>query len=64
MGESRARAASMAASLDALSPLKVLSRGYAIPRGPGGVVKSVKDVTPGDELDLTLSDGSLRCTVN
>lgn len=64
LGESRARAAAMAASLDALSPLKVLSRGYAIPRGPKGVVKSVKDVTPGDELDLTLSDGSLRCTVN
>lgn len=64
LGESRARAAAMAASLDALSPLKVLSRGYAIPRGPGGVVKSVKDVTPGDELDLTLSDGSLRCTVH
>lgn len=64
LGGSRARAAAMAASLDALSPLKVLSRGYAIPRGPKGVVKSVKDVTSGDELDLTLSDGSLRCTVN
>ena len=64
LGASRARVSAMAASLDALSPLKVLSRGYAIPRGPGGVVKSVEDVSSGDELDLTLSDGSLRCTVH
>ncbi len=64
LGEDRERFARLAASLDALSPLKVLSRGYAIARGPLGVVRSVKDAAPGDELNLKVSDGDLSCTVN
>ncbi len=53
--------ARLAAGLDALSPLKVLSRGYSIAKGPKGIVKSVKDVEPGDSLELRLSDGAVRC---
>ena len=56
--------ARLAASLDALSPLKVLSRGYSIAQGPKGIVKSVEDVFPGDGLTLRLPDGSVDCTVN
>lgn len=53
-----------AASLDALSPLKVLSRGYAVPSDETGkVLKSTEDVEIGDTLDLTLTDGQLRCRV-
>lgn len=53
-----------AASLDALSPLKVLSRGYAVPSGAdGNVLKSTRDVQIGDMIDLTLADGELRCRV-
>ena len=53
-----------AAALDALSPLKVLGRGYGIPRRTdGGVIRSVKEVDTGDGLELRLSDGSLTCTV-
>lgn len=55
--------ARLAAGLDALSPLKVLGRGYAIARGPRGLVKSVKDVEPGENLELRLADGSLSCEV-
>lgn len=55
--------ARLAAGLDALSPLKVLGRGYAIARGPRGLVKSVKDVEPGEDLELRLADGSLSCEV-
>ena len=53
-----------AASLDALSPLKVLGRGYAIAEDSAGApVASVKQVKPGDMLELKLSDGSASCAV-
>ena len=55
--------ARLAAGLDALSPLKVLGRGYAIAKGPKGLVRSVKDLSPGDSLELRLSDGEVRCEV-
>ena len=59
------RLAAAASKLDALSPLKVLSRGYAIGyRTDGRVVKSTADVAPGDSLDWRLSGGSIRCTVD
>jgi len=56
--------ARLAAGLDALSPLKVLGRGYAIAKGPRGIVKSVRDVKPGEALKLSLSDGNIDCTVD
>ena len=53
-----------AAALDALSPLKVLGRGYAIAgRADGSPVCSVGDVSPGERVDLTLRDGTLECIV-
>ncbi len=53
-----------AASLDALSPLKVLCRGYAIASGSGGaVLRSVGDVGTGEHIRVELSDGSLGCVV-
>jgi len=47
--------------LDVLSPLTVLSRGYSIAMKQGNIIKSVKQVHNGDELDIILSDGKLRC---
>ena len=56
--------ARLAASLDAMSPLKVLGRGYAIPqKADGGVVRSKKDVAPGETLKLRVSDGAIDCKV-
>jgi len=55
---------SYAASLDALSPLKVLARGYAVPSLPDGrLVRSADDAEIGECVKLTLSDGALRCRV-
>ena len=60
----RERLNALAASLDALSPLKVLGRGYAIARRTDGkAVVSTGDVASGDKLNLTLSDGSVDCRV-
>lgn len=54
-----------AAALDALSPLKVLGRGYSIVEDSSGApVSSVSQVKKGDELKLKLADGSADCTVN
>lgn len=58
------RLAADAAKLDALSPLKVLGRGYAIPYKDGTVVTSSQDVATGDTLDIRVCDGSFRCTVD
>ena len=53
------RLSAAAAKLDALSPLKVLGRGYAIARKGDTVVHSVKDVSSGDRLTVRLADGEL-----
>ena len=64
LAKRRKQLETLAAALDALSPLKVLSRGYAIARqGDGTVVASVRDVHAGDKLSLTLTDGSVDCQV-
>lgn len=63
LGGHRKDMARLAAGLDALSPLKVLGRGYAIAKGPKGLVRSVKDVEPGEELKLRVSDGDICCEV-
>ena len=64
MGREREGFARLAAKLDALSPLKVLGRGYAIPqKEDGGVVRSVTDVASGDSLRLRMADGEIPCKV-
>lgn len=53
-----------AAALDAMSPLKVLGRGYAVARRKDGrVLSSVQDTAPGDAFRLRLCDGELGCRV-
>lgn len=53
-----------AAGLDALSPLRVLERGYAIAQdGRGGIVREAKTVSAGDPLRLRLWKGTLDCRV-
>lgn len=50
--------------LDAMSPLKVLSRGYSMTQNSSrNVVRSVKQVIVGDNITVTLSDGYLNATV-
>ena len=57
--------AQCAAALDAMSPLKVLGRGYAVASDAAGtVLRSAGQVQPGDAIRVQLQDGALRCTVN
>ena len=46
------------AKLDALSPLKTLTRGYTITEKEGKIVKSAKELKQGDKIKLTFSDGN------
>ena len=45
------------AKLDVLSPLKTLTRGYTVTQHKGKVINSSKTLKPGDEIELTFSDG-------
>ncbi|NPV13707.1 exodeoxyribonuclease VII large subunit [candidate division WOR-3 bacterium] len=59
-----ARLTKAAVSLDALSPLAQLARGYAICQKPdGGVVMRVDDVQLEDEVKVRVADGRLDCQV-
>ena len=60
----RTRFAALCAALDSLSPLKVLARGYGLAqREDGSVITAAAQVSCGDHIDLTLSGGTLGCTV-
>ena len=55
---------SVISKLDAMSPLKVLTRGYSMVRNDSGeVIRSVEQVTIGEEIRIHLSDGTLSATV-
>ena len=58
------RFASLTAKLDAMSPLKVLARGYSMATdGQGTLLRSVKQIKPGDRLTVRFADGSAAAVV-
>ena len=63
VGEKRRAFSALAASLDAMSPLKVLGRGYAVVRNGRGIVKSYRDAPAGSRIEVALGEGALECTV-
>ncbi|MCB6900052.1 exodeoxyribonuclease VII large subunit [bacterium 210917-DFI.7.65] len=61
----RQQFAALAASLDALSPLKVLGRGYSVAKDTTGqLLRSIEQTEVGQAITVTLGDGSLDCTVD
>jgi exodeoxyribonuclease VII large subunit len=60
----RHRADRLAAQLDALSPLRILDRGYAVPVGADGhVLKRRAEFAPGDRFRLRVADGEVPARV-
>ena len=58
------RFAQLTAKLDALSPLKVLGRGYAMAQDEkGSVLRSSEQVQVGENIFVKLAQGGLHCTV-
>ena len=59
----RVELAGLAGRVDAMSPLKVLSRGYAIAKHEDRAVTTVEQVQPGQAMDVLVADGVYHCRV-
>jgi exodeoxyribonuclease VII large subunit len=60
----RHRLECLAGELNALSPLRVLERGYALPTAPGGrVLKRRADFVAGQSFELRVVDGTVTARV-
>lgn len=64
LNNEKAKISVLASKLNALSPLEVLSRGYAISYKESSPVTSVKQVAAGDNIKVVVKDGELFATVN
>ena len=56
--EEKSRYIELVSKLDALSPLKTLSRGYTLTQKENKIIKSAKDVKTGDEVSIKFIDGT------
>ena len=63
VSDERTKFAELTAKLDTLSPLKILSRGYAVAKKDGEIINSKTQADINDNIEIVLSDGSLECTV-
>ena len=64
ISKNKQRYISLTAKLDALSPLKVLTRGYAMVQDDRGeVVRSVNQVVPNQDITISVSDGRITASV-
>ncbi|MDQ3268968.1 MAG: exodeoxyribonuclease VII large subunit, partial [Pseudomonadota bacterium] len=64
LGQQAVQLRGLARSLEAVSPLATVARGYAIVQHPNGrIVRSVLDAVPGDRVDAILTDGRLPLRV-
>ena len=60
----RQRFVALGAALDAMSPLRVLSRGYTVATDDGGKpIKSIHELSTGSALSVRFSDGVAACRV-
>lgn len=59
----RMKLAGLSSGLYAMSPLKVLGRGYALAKSEDGVIASVTQIGVEEKLEVLLSDGVLHCQV-
>lgn len=61
---SKADLSKKAALLHNLSPLATISRGYSIVEKSGQVINSIEEVDINEDINITLKDGSLECSIN
>ena len=56
-------AAQLAARIDALSPLKVMARGFSVITKNGKCISSINGLSAGDNISVSVCDGSVDCLV-
>ena len=61
--DAKAKSIELISKLDALSPLKTLTRGYSIAQKDGKTIKSVKKIKTNDEIDIRFADGKIKTKV-
>lgn len=65
VSEQKEKLASLASALDAMSPLKVLHRGYSIVYNENKeVVSSIRNLKTGGNLCIRIQDGEISCGIN
>jgi len=63
VSKAEARVASAVAALDSACPLNTLKRGYALVYAGGKLIRSSKEMPPGGEITIRLSDGAIRTEI-
>ncbi len=63
LSRDRERFVRLTAKLDAMSPLKVLSRGYSLVRSGGAPVRSIRELSVGKTVRITFADGSAQAQI-
>ncbi len=61
--EEKTKYIELISKLDALSPLKTLTRGYSIVEQNDRIIKSAKDLNAGDKINIRLIDGKLNAEI-
>ena len=62
--DDRIKSTKIIAKLDALSPLKTLTRGYSITEYNGKIVTSKSELKKGMEVDLRFQDGNTKAIIS
>ncbi len=53
----------IALRIDALSPLKIMSRGFSLTSKNGQIINSISGINKGDNINVAVGDGDIDCTV-
>ena len=61
--DAKTKSIELISKLEALSPLKTLTRGYSIAQKDGKTIKSVKKLKTNDEIDIRFTDGKIKTKV-
>ena len=55
--------AQVVSKIDALSPMKTLTRGYSITQKDNKIIKKAADLKKGDNISITFSDGNVNANI-
>lgn len=63
MSQKSKELSSLCAKLDAMSPLKILARGYSVASKQGRIISDIGEIEKGDMINVRLKGGDIECEV-